>query len=98
MVEIMDGRVGKRSVEHVKYVINNLLHLVIVTNGVISLVVCICTRLRLMKILTPLVNNSSYFTLPCVISTIYMVYVRPDNQYHAHTHCFHKLTLTPDIA
>ena len=30
MVEILDGRLGKRSVERVKYVINNLLHLVIV--------------------------------------------------------------------
>ena len=30
MVEILDGRVGKRSVEQVRYVINNLLHLVIV--------------------------------------------------------------------
>ena len=30
MVEILDGRVGKRSVERVRYVINNLLHLVIV--------------------------------------------------------------------
>ena len=27
MVEILDGRVGKRSVERVRYVINNLLHL-----------------------------------------------------------------------
>ena len=27
MVEIMDGRVGKPSVECVRYVINNLLHL-----------------------------------------------------------------------
>ena len=26
MVEILDGRVGKRSVERVRYVINNLLH------------------------------------------------------------------------
>ena len=41
MVEIMDGRVGKHSVEHVRYVINNLLHLVIVKYGVISLVLCI---------------------------------------------------------
>ena len=32
MVEIMDGRVGKRSVERVRYVINNL---VIVKYGVI---------------------------------------------------------------
>ena len=30
MVEILDGRLGKRSVERVRYVINNLLHLVIV--------------------------------------------------------------------
>ena len=27
MVEILDGRLGKRSVERVRYVINNLLHL-----------------------------------------------------------------------
>ena len=38
MVEILDGRVDKRSVERVRYVINNLLHLVIVKYGVISLV------------------------------------------------------------
>ena len=30
MVEIMDERFSKRSVEHVRYVINNLLHSVIV--------------------------------------------------------------------
>ena len=30
MFEILDGRVGKRSAEQVRYVINNLLHLVIV--------------------------------------------------------------------
>ena len=47
MVEILDGRVGKRSVEQVRYVINNLLHLVIVKYGVISLVLCISTCLRL---------------------------------------------------
>ena len=52
MVEIMDGRVGKHSGERVKYVINNLLHLVIVKYGVISLVVVICTHLWLVKILT----------------------------------------------
>ena len=38
MVEILDGRLGKRSVERVRYVINNLLHLVIVKYGIISLV------------------------------------------------------------
>ena len=30
MVEILDGRLGKRSVERVRYVIHNFLHLVIV--------------------------------------------------------------------
>ena len=44
MVEILDGRLGKRSVERVRYVINNLLHLVIVKYGVISLVLCISAR------------------------------------------------------
>ena len=51
MVEILDGRVGKRSVERVRYVINNLLHLVIVKYGVISLVLCISTHFRLVTIL-----------------------------------------------
>ena len=51
MVEILDGRLGKRSVERVRYVINNLLHLVIVKYGVISLVLCISTRLWLVTIL-----------------------------------------------
>ena len=37
-VEILDGRLGKRSVERVRYVINNLLHLVIVKYGDNSLV------------------------------------------------------------
>ena len=45
MVEILDGRHGKRSVERVRYVINNLLHLVIVKNGDISLVLCITSQL-----------------------------------------------------
>ena len=56
MVEIMDKRFGKRSVERVRYVINNLLHLVIVKYGDISLVLCISTRLQLMTILMLLVN------------------------------------------
>ena len=37
MVENLDGRLGKRSVERVRYVINNLLHLVSVKYGDISL-------------------------------------------------------------
>ena len=56
MVEILDGRLGKRSVERVRYIINNLLHLVIVKYGVISLVLCISTRLRLVTILLLLVQ------------------------------------------
>ena len=38
MIEILDRRLGKRSVERVRYVINNLLYLVIVKYGDISLV------------------------------------------------------------
>ena len=56
IVEILDGRLGKRSVERVRYVINNLLHLVIVKYGDISLVLCISTRLRLVTILSQLVK------------------------------------------
>ena len=56
MVEILDGRLGKRSVERVRYVINNLLHLVIVKYGDISLVLCISTRFRLVTILSLLVK------------------------------------------
>ena len=56
MVEILDGRLGKRSVERLRYVINNLLHLVIVKYGDISLVLCISTRLRLVTILSLLVK------------------------------------------
>ena len=56
MVEILDGRLDKHSVERVRYVINNLLHLVIVKYGVISLVLCISTHLRLMTILLLLVK------------------------------------------
>ena len=56
MVEILDGRLGKRSVERVRYVINNLLHLVIVKYGDISLVLCISTCLRLVTILSLLVK------------------------------------------
>ena len=52
MVEILDGRLGQSSVERVRYVINNLLHLVIVKYGDISLVLCISTRLRLVTILS----------------------------------------------
>ena len=66
MVEILDGRLGKCSVERVRYVINNLLHLVIVKYGVISLVLCISTRLRLVTILSLLVKYLVIFHAnPC---------------------------------
>ena len=56
MGEILDGRLGKRSVERVRYVINNLLHLAIVKYGVISLELCFSTHLRLVTILSLLVK------------------------------------------
>ena len=66
MVQILDGRLGKRSVERVRYVINNLLHFVIVKYGVISLVLCISTRLWLMTILSLLVKYLFIFHAdPC---------------------------------
>ena len=71
-VDILDGRLGKHSVERVRYVINNLLHLVIVKYGDISLVLCISTRLRLVTILSLLVK---YLVIlhadPCNKSYIY---------------------------
>ena len=74
MVEILDGRLGKRSVERVRYVINNLLHLVIVKYRDISLVLCISTRLRLVTILSLLMK---YLVIlhadPCNKSYIYHV-------------------------
>ena len=67
----MDERFGKRSVERERYVINNLLHLVIVKYGVISLVLCISTLLRLVTILTLLVKYLVIFHAdPCNTSYI----------------------------
>ena len=72
LVEILDRRLGKRSVERVRYVINNLLHLVIVKYGDISLVLCISTRLRLVTILSLLVKYLVIFHAdPCNKSYIY---------------------------
>ena len=73
MVEILDGRLGQHSVERVRYVINNLLHLVIVKYGYISLVLCISTRLRLVTILSLLVKYLVIFHAdPCNKSYIYI--------------------------
>ena len=73
MVEILNGRLGKRSVERVRYVIYNLLHLVIVKYGDISLVLCISTRLRLVTILSQLVKHLVILHAdPCNRSYIYM--------------------------
>ena len=56
----------KRSVERVRYVINNLLHLVIMKYGDISLVLCISTRLRLVTILLLLMKYLAIFHAdPC---------------------------------
>ena len=72
MVEIFDGRLGKRSVKRVRYGINNLLHLVFVKYGVISLVLCISTRLRLVTKLSLLVKYLVIFHAdPCNKSYIY---------------------------
>ena len=77
MVEILYGRLGKRSVERIRYVINNLLHLVIVKYGDISLVLCISTRLRLVTILSLLVK---YLVIlhadPCNKSYIYIYVIK----------------------
>ena len=65
-VEILGGRLGQRSVERVRYVINNLLHLVIVKYGDISLVLCISTRLWLVTILSLLMKYLVIFQAdPC---------------------------------
>ena len=73
MVEILDGRLRKRSVERVRYVINNLLHLVIVKYGDISLVLSISTRLRLVTILSLLMKYLVIFHAdPCNKSYIYV--------------------------
>ena len=73
LVEILDRRLGKRSVERVRYVINNLLHLVIVKYGDISLVLCISTRLRLVTILSSLVKYLVIFHAdPCNKSYMYV--------------------------
>ena len=73
LVEILVGRLGQSSVERVRYVINNLLHLVIVKYGDISLVLCISTRLRLVTILSLL---ETYLVIlhadPCNKSYIYI--------------------------
>ena len=72
MVEILDGRRGHRSVERLRYVINNLLHLVIVKYGDISLLLCISTCLRLVTILSLLVKYLVIFHAdPCNKSYMY---------------------------
>ena len=79
----MHGRLRKHSAERVRYVINNLLHLVIVKYGVISLVLCISTRLRLVTILSLLMTILSllvkYLVIfhadPCNKSYIYFFFL-----------------------
>ena len=72
MVEILDGRLGKHSVERVRYVINNLLHLVIVKYGVISLYfVFPLSFARDNTVATHEISHHN-FTLTRVISLIYI--------------------------
>ena len=88
MVEILDGRLGKRSVERVRYVINNLLHLVIVKYGDISLVLCISTRLRLVTILSPLVKYLVIFHAdPCNKSYVCLSWSKKSRRKHVGQTC-----------
>ena len=95
MFEILDGRLGQRSVERVRYVINNLLHLIIVKYGDISLVLCISTRLRLVTILSPLVKYLIIFhAYPCNKSYIWTP--QPITLPHSRCACGVKSTETRD--
>ena len=62
MVELLDARLGKRSVERVRYVINNLLHLVIVKYGDISLVTILSLLMKYLVILHADPCNKSYIS------------------------------------
>ena len=76
MVERLNGRVCKHSVERVRYVIKHLVHLVIVKYGVSSLVLCISTCLRLVTILTLLMKYLVIFDAdPCNKSYIFITYL-----------------------
>ena len=77
MVEILDGTLGQRSVERVRYVINNLLHLVIVKYGDISLVLCISTHLPIVTILSLLVKYLIILHAdPCNKSILYFIFLQ----------------------
>ena len=101
-VEILDGRLGQRSVERVRYVINNLLHLVIVEYGDISLVLCISTRLQLVTILSLLVKylvifhadrcNKSYYHAKSRLNTPVWGSLRSPNYYKNISNLFHLAT------
>ena len=78
MVEIMDGRVGKHSAEHVKYVINILLHLVIVKYGVISFILCMTLLVKYLVI---------FHADPC---NMFYIYVQK-NAWHLPEHKCHAL-------
>ena len=69
MVEILDGRLGMRSVERVRYVINNLLHLVIVKYGDISLVLCISILVKyLVKFHADPCNKSYIYNISAILN------------------------------
>ena len=91
MVEILDGRVGKCSVERVKCN-KQFITLGHCENEVISLVLCISTRLRLVTILTLLMKyiiifhvdlcNKSYI----IYIYIYNIWTQPRSLY-PRSHC-----------
>ena len=89
MVEILDGRLGQRSVE---YVINNLLHLVIVKYGDISLVLCISTRLRLVTILSLLVKYLVIFHADPCNKSLY-IWPMSDRTYVSNTHAHVRMSV-----
>ena len=108
MVEILDGRLGMLSVERVRYVINNLLHLVIVKYEDILLVLCISTRLRLLTIQSLLVkylvilhadpcNMTRYFmSSDCIVTSRRRVEIQSTSEmspYFTMTKC-NKLFIT----
>ena len=96
MVEILDGRLGMLSVERVRYVINNLLHLVIVKYGDISLVLCISTRLKDL-LHGSACNMTRYFTSSdCIVTSRRRVEIQSTSEmspYFTMTKC-NKLFIT----
>ena len=74
MVERLDGRVCKHSVERVRFIINNLVHLVIVKYGVSSLVLCISMKYLVIFDADPC--NKSYIFITYLPLSLYIFLLR----------------------